>query len=169
MRRIVREDFRSYSPSFLICIYTGQWLQSVYPPTPGPATLAYAPRMHLTEDDPLATPQNRDQLYAEWRRYWNASKPILLEKSPRHMLMTRLLQYWFSAERSYFVVVLRHPLASTRFIWNNNFNNDCGEYAIKHWLLLQETLFDDLKLIKNSVVVHYERFALGNAEGKCMV
>ena len=110
-------------------------------------------------------PEKRDQLYAEWRRYWNTSKPILLEKSPRHMLMTRLLQYWFSAERSFFVVVLRHPLASIRHAWARSSQGDCGSYALRTWFLLHEILFDDLKLIKNSVVVHYERFALGNAEG----
>jgi hypothetical protein len=56
------------------------------------------------------------------------------------MLMTRLLQHWFIAEQTFFVAVLRHPLATMREMWENtkryNFVADCGEGAIKHWLLI---------------------------------
>ena len=117
----------------------------------------FTPDMHLTEDDPLATPQNRYQLYAEWRRYWNTSKPILLEKSPRHMLMTRLLQYWFSTERSFFVVVLRHPLANIKSQWSNADVDDCGESWMKRWLDVQEAMFRDLKYIRNHVAFYFEK------------
>ena len=50
-------------------------------------------------------------MYAEWRRYWDVSKPILVEKSPRHIIMTRLLQHWFGADQTFFIVIMRHPLA----------------------------------------------------------
>ena len=83
--------------------------------------------MHLDETSRFATPAARDkachvatahqpltrlrhQVYSEWRRYWDVSKPILIEKSPRHILMTRLLQHWFTPEQTLFVVVLRHPV-----------------------------------------------------------
>ena len=66
----------------------------------------------LANSEVLATEANRIKLYAEWRRYWQPSKPVLVEKSPRHMLMTRLLQWYFTPERTRFVVVLRHPIAT---------------------------------------------------------
>ena len=50
------------------------------------------------------------KVYGEWRRYWNVSRSVLVEKSPRHMLMTRLLQHWFTPLRTHFLIVLRHPV-----------------------------------------------------------
>ena len=38
------------------------------------------PSHHLTETSPLITKANTIKLYAEWRRFWNVSRPILLEK-----------------------------------------------------------------------------------------
>ena len=53
----------------------------------------------------------------QWRQYWHTEQRVLLEKSPRHALMTRLLQYYYGAERTSFLVLLRHPLATMRAIW----------------------------------------------------
>ena len=70
--------------------------------------------MHLTEHSTFAIERARDILYAEWRQYWHVERGILVEKSPRHALMTRLLQHWFTPERTSFVVLLRHPLATVQ-------------------------------------------------------
>ena len=92
---------------------TGQFMQKVYPPGEAEhTTWGYAKDMYLNESSVYATEANRIKLYAEWRRYWQPSKPVLVEKSPRHMLMTRLLQWYFTPERTRFVVVLRHPIAT---------------------------------------------------------
>ena len=118
----------------------GQFVQSVYAAAKNGFAWAYDKDMHLTETHGLANatvrlmvapshpipshpfpshpipsnisrhPVSSIQLYAEWRRYWDVSKPILVEKSPRHMMMTRLLQFWFRPEQSFFIVVLRHPV-----------------------------------------------------------
>ena len=37
---------------------------------------------------------------------------MLVDKSPRNMLMMRLLQHWFGPDHTFFIVVLRHPLGS---------------------------------------------------------
>ena len=85
--------------------------------------------------------------------------------------MTRLLQHWFHEDHTFFIVVLRHPYATIRDLWVRTdmyptpFCNDCGESALKHWLYIHETLFNDLKHIKNRIVFHYERFALGDTQG----
>ena len=90
-------------------------MQKVYPIRDERHALwGYAKDMHLNEISGYATEANRIKLYAEWRRYWQPSKPVLVEKSPRHMLMTRLLQWYFTPERTRFVVVLRHPIATVR-------------------------------------------------------
>ena len=149
--------------------YTGQFLQTIYPPTPGGFFYwGYSKDMKLNEEGEYATDHNRLKLYAEWRRYWDVSKPILIEKSPRHMLMTRLLQYYFTPERSYFVVVMRHPYGTVREIMNGryqSFYRDCGAEAIAHWLMIYEALFEDLKHIRNRVVLHLEKFVEGDTQG----
>ena len=124
--------------------------------------------MKQTEASEFATEYNRLKLYAEWRRYWDVSKPILVEKSPRHMLMTRLLQYYFTAERSFFIVVMRHPYGTVREIMNGRyqmFYRDCGAEAIAHWLMIYETLFEDLQHIQHRVVMHLEKFVEGDTQG----
>ncbi len=42
---------------------------------------------------------------------------------------------------------------------------DCGEHQIKHWLAVQDFLFNDLKEIKHHVVLHMEHFVNGDAQG----
>ncbi len=92
----------------------GQFAQSVYPSSSG-KNPAFRPGMRLLDNSSYATTAARDQLYAEWRRLWQPhNHTILIEKSARHSLMTRLLQYWFTPERTYFVVMLRHPLGTIR-------------------------------------------------------
>ena len=92
----------------------GQFAQSVYPSSSG-KNPAFRTGMRLLDNSSYATTAARDQLYAEWRRLWQPhNHTILIEKSPRHSLMTRLLQYWFTPERTYFVVMLRHPLGTMR-------------------------------------------------------
>ena len=76
----------------MLLLLTGQQFQSVYPYQTGDNNWAHNPNMRLDDSAPVATAACRDQLYAEWRPYWDVSKPVLVEKSPRHILMTRLLQ-----------------------------------------------------------------------------
>jgi hypothetical protein len=39
---------------------------------------------------------------------------VLMEKSPRHAMMTTYLQEIFGPDRTFFIVLLRHPLATIR-------------------------------------------------------
>jgi len=89
----------------------GQHLQDVYPPARrygGTGRFALDPRAHLTEDSPLATEENARRLFAQWRPYWDLSKPVLVEKSPPNLVMTRFLQALYPDAS--FVVVVRHPV-----------------------------------------------------------
>ena len=137
----------------------GQYIQSVYPPGEGSYfDWAFNKDMHLTEKSDYATRENGVRLYSEWRNHWNLSKPVLLEKSPRHMLMTRLLQFWFGS-RAHFVAIIRHPLGMLHRRWErpeHKINRDCGEAAIQHWLHIYGALRDDLQSVSRKAVIKYE-------------
>jgi Sulfotransferase family len=69
----------------------GQHLQSVYPPARahgGPGRFALHPA-HLTERSPLLTPDTATRLLDQWRPHWDLTWPVLVEKSPPNLLMTR--------------------------------------------------------------------------------
>ena len=100
-------------------------------------TWADAADMHLNETSPQATLYHRDRLFSGWHAQFNMSKPYLLEKSPRHCIITRLLQYYFTPSRTFFVAVIKHPLATMRDLWERRQPDtwhfaDCGEKAIVH-------------------------------------
>ena len=88
----------------------GQHLQSVYPPARahgGPGRFALSAAAHLTETSPLLTPEVGPRLLEQWSPHWDLSRPVLVEKSPPNLLMTRFLQGAFPDAR--FVMVVRHP------------------------------------------------------------
>ena len=73
-----------------------------------PGRFALDPRSHLTEDSPLATPGNAARLAEQWAPYWDLSRPVLVEKSPPNLVMTRFLQALYP--HASFVVIVRHPV-----------------------------------------------------------
>lgn len=94
----------------------GQYLQSVYPSGPvrgGDAVgrLGFDPAAYLTEKSPLAAPDKADRLFADWARYWDLSKSVLIEKSPPNILRMRYLQACFPD--SHFILIARHPIAAS--------------------------------------------------------
>ena len=62
---------------------------------------------------------------------------------------------------------MREFWEDSKFRVASGFYSDCGERAIKHWLLIQEGMFADLQRLRNRVVIHYERFAMGDTQGLC--
>lgn len=89
----------------------GQHLQDVYATAyahGGPGRFGFAPAAHLTEESPLATPENAELLMASWSAHWDLSRPYLVEKSPPNLLMTRFFQALFPDAR--FVMIVRHPV-----------------------------------------------------------
>ena len=63
-----------------------------------------------TETSPLLTRANRVRLLAQWGARWDLSRRVLLEKSPTHMVTSRLLQALLAPSAT-FVFITRHPLA----------------------------------------------------------
>lgn len=135
----------------------GQFLQSVYLPANaygGVGKFGFHPEARLTESSGLATDENRARLFAEWGKRWNLEKPVLLEKSPPNVIRTRFLQRMFPD--SYFVVVMRHPIAvsySTR-----DWTSQRLDKLIEHWLACHEEFERDREYLKRLLVLKYEDF-----------
>jgi hypothetical protein len=135
----------------------GQHLQSVYPPARyhgGPGRFGFDDGARLTESSPLVTAANREQLLAEWGRYWSRDRAVLAEKSPPNIIRTRFLQALFP--EAAFVMMIRHPIAvagATR-----KWARTSVESLIRHWLRCHDILAEDATRIERLHVVHYEHF-----------
>ena len=141
----------------------GMHLQTVYKPSGyygGAGKFGFHPEAHLTELSPLVTEENRRKLLSEWSPYWDLGKQYLLEKSPPNLIRARFLQAMFPD--SYFIVLLRHPLAvsyATRN-WYRQFRVYWRSLPriFEHWLVCHETFLQDQPFLQNSMVVKYEQF-----------
>jgi hypothetical protein len=141
----------------------GMHLQTVYPPSGrygGAGAFGFHPEAHLTEASPLVSEANRRKLFAEWSRYWDLGKKYLLEKSPPNLIRTRFLQAMFP--NSYFIVMLRHPLAVSYATqkWYRKYKVNWRGFPriFEHWLVCHELFWADRKHLKNVYVVKYEEF-----------
>lgn len=140
----------------------GQHLQSVYPVRlGGPGRFGFSPQAHITESSPLVTDANRERLWAEWSPHWDLDSPVLIEKSPANMLKARFLQAMFPRTR--FVMVIRHPIA-TAFA-TRKWSGTRLDELIRHWLVANETMLADMRLLEHATLVRYEDLvAEGDAE-----
>ena len=133
----------------------GQHLQTVYPPARafgGPGRFAFRSESHLTEDSPLASPEARERLLAEWSPHWDLSRGVLVEKSPPNLVRFRFLQSLFPEAR--FIGVLRHPVAvayATR-----KWSKTSVRSLLRHWVTAHETFGADRAHLDSLLVVRYE-------------
>jgi Sulfotransferase family len=135
----------------------GQFLQSVYPIARefgGTGRFGFDERSHMTEDSPLATDANRDKLVAEWGRYWNLERRVLVEKSPPNLLKLRFLQALFP--EAGFVVIMRHPIAVS-YATQKWSETSIGS-LLEHWLVCHDIFLEDAPHIERLVLVRYEDF-----------
>ncbi len=134
----------------------GQHLQTVYPRVRdygGAGHFAFTSAAHLTEDSPLVTPDAAQRLLAAWRPHWDLDRPVLVEKSPPNLLMTRFLQALFPDAR--FVMVVRHPVVvmlSTRK-WARTMRL---RRLAEHWFTAHDLFTADAPAVRNLHVVKYE-------------
>ncbi len=134
----------------------GQHLQDIYPPAReygGAGRFALRPEAHLTESSPLATPANAERLFEQWSRHWDLRRPVLVEKSPPNVVMTRFLQALFPAARH--VIVVRHPvvvaLSTSRWAHTTPLRR-----LVEHWLRAYETFLADATHLRAVHVIRYE-------------
>lgn len=143
----------------------GQHLQSVYPRIRaygGMGRFANDDRAHLTEASPLVSHDSARRLVAAWQPYWDLSRPLLLEKSPSNVVMTRFLQALFPDAS--FVMVMRHPVVVALAMqkWNPTVVARNGRRRVSlrglvaHWVRAYELLAQDAPHVANLHVVRYE-------------
>ena len=142
----------------------GQHLQTVYKAGRehgGPGRFGFDPEAHLTETSALVSDRSRDLLLEQWGTHWDASRPVLVEKSPPNLIRTRFLQALFPNAR--FVALVRHPIAvagatrqfgHARRLWRRMSYSS----LIEHWLHCHELLLEDAPRIENLLVMRYEEF-----------
>jgi hypothetical protein len=133
----------------------GQHLQGVFPPAAafgGPGRFAFDERSHLTETSPLIDDANRRKLYAEWSRYWDPNKDVLVEKSPPNIIHSRFLQAMFP--HSWFVFIVRHPIPTALATqkWSGTGIRD----LLRHWVEAHAILLDDLGFLRRCLLLRYE-------------
>jgi hypothetical protein len=134
----------------------GQHLQDVYPVARtygGPGRFALDRRSHLTEGSPLATPGSARRLAKAWTPYWDLTRPVLVEKSPPNLVMTRFLQELFP--HASFVVIVRHPvvvaLGTDKWLRGRSLRTPLG-----NWFAAHDTFLRDLPSLRSVHVARYE-------------
>jgi hypothetical protein len=134
----------------------GQHLQDVYPRARvhgGPGRFAFADAAHLTESSPLVSPETAARLLASWEPYWDLSRPVLVEKSPPNLVMTRFLQALFPSAS--FLVIVRNPvvvaLSTSKWLRLGRL-----ETSVEHWCRAHETFAADAPHLTRLHVTKYE-------------
>jgi len=134
----------------------GQHLQTLIPPARafgGPGSFGRHPSAHLTELDRRCTTESATRLLDEWMPFWDAAKPVKVEKSPPNIIRFRFLQGLFPGAIA--VAVIRHPLAvalatSKWTRWTSL------SKLVEHWCIVHETFATDIPHVRPLLVIHYE-------------
>lgn len=133
----------------------GQHLQTIYPSARahgGPGNFAGSPTAHLTENSPLATPDNAGRLLAEWEPHWDLDKPVLVEKSPPNLLMTRFLQGLYPDAS--FVIMVRHPVVVS--LSTRKWVGGSWDGLLSNWFAAHDLFAQDAARLHRLHVVKYE-------------
>ena len=134
----------------------GQHIQHVYPAAErhgGTGRFALKAKAHLTEESPLATPENAQRLWEDWQPYWNSDARFLIEKSPPNLVMGRFLQALYPSAA--FVFIVRHPVTVTLATrkWRKRTSMS---RLMANWFSAHERAADDLQHLRNAQTVSYE-------------
>lgn len=134
----------------------GQHNQTVYPGDEWHGKggrFAFRPEARFTEDSPLVTPENAEKLFEEWSRFWDTSRPYLLEKSPPNLIRMRFLQALFPDAS--FVAILRHPVAVSYATQKWRQKSSLKE-LLRHWVVAHETYREDAPHVERLLEVRFE-------------
>jgi hypothetical protein len=137
----------------------GQFLQDVYPlgrESGGPGRFAFGERAHLTEADVGSADAARAKLLRSWTPFWDATRPVWVEKSPPNLLRFRYLQHIFP--EASFVAIVRHPVAVAYA--TQKWSKGPISRLIAHWLHAHEQFEADRPLLQRIAFVRYEDLVL---------
>ena len=104
-----------------------------------------------------------DKVKEKWFTAWDLSKPILLEKSPSHLVRAGQLQHHFPA--SFFLVMMRNPYAVCEGI-KRRWRKDLGYAAIARlWLTWAGQQASNRQQLHNVLSLSYEELRNADVEG----
>jgi hypothetical protein len=135
----------------------GQHLQTVFNAAykyGGPGEFAFHLDVHLTEDSPLITQNNREKILREWGAYYDLQKQVLLEKSPPNLVRSRFLRQMFPGSK--FVFIVRHPVAVS--LATEKWSNKTIAEHLLHWHAAHSIMLDDIESETDCLVLRYEDF-----------
>jgi hypothetical protein len=94
-----------------------------------------------------------DFIKNEWRKYWDTTKPILLEKSPPNIQRVKSISQAFP--NSYFIIFYRNPYCQCEsLIRRNNYSSkQAAKFALRSLKLQKENI---CFLAKNTLQISYE-------------
>jgi hypothetical protein len=136
----------------------GQLIQDVYSPASrhgGPGNFAFAPAMHLVEQDAGDAADRRAKarrLLECWSPYWDLGKKVLVEKSPPNLTKTLYLQALFPG--AHFVLVTRHPIAVS--LATAKWSRTSRYSLVAHWVKAHEIMHRDASRLERVLTVRYE-------------
>ncbi len=89
-----------------------------------------------------------------WEKHWDLTQPVLLEKSPPHLVRAKQLETHFPG--SYFIIMIRNPYAFCEGVkrrWGKNFSYF---NIAKFWVSCAKYQVDNIKYLKNNIYLTYE-------------
>lgn len=99
--------------------------------------------------------------FTYWGRDFNFSMPLLFEKDPRHMLRMRLWQEIFGDTHDVFpIFTMMHPLEIRSSLYPCNPNKTIRSLIVGNWLNCHRAWLEDLKYLRNYLVIPYEAWFL---------
>lgn len=133
----------------------GQHLQTVYPTARfhgGPGKFGFNPDAHITERSALVSEESRSKLQSQWSKFWDTSKPVLVEKSPPNLIRARFLQQMFP--NAYFIVIVRHPIPVC--LATQKWSRTSLGSLMRHWLACHCIFEMDAPHVRRLLTVTYE-------------
>jgi hypothetical protein len=98
-----------------------------------------------------------DKVKEIWLAAWDLNKPILLEKSPSHLVRAGQLEYHFPA--SFFLIMMRNPYAFCEGV-KRRWGNKLTYYNIaKFWLICAKYQIDNIENLRHRFWFTYEDLA----------
>lgn len=98
-----------------------------------------------------------EKIKSYWEKYWDKSKPVLVEKSPS-ILMRHPLDIRRVFPNSYFIIMHRNPYAfAESYIRRGKIYNDVKSATLL-WVKMMNIQRKNLKTLKNYIHFSYEKF-----------
>lgn len=117
---------------------------------------AWHPDHHMTEDHPLVNEIARARLWGNWHWLWDTSQPVLMEKSPSNMIISRFMHALWGkglpkdSSPARFIFMTRHPLAvalATKRAGPHTVRDLTIYDLVEHWLHAEETMTKDIEML----------------------